>query len=123
MPLCCEGEVREAGDAVRTATEELFEEAGPLPTTVEEEEEEASCAGRSKLLSPILSSSSRVERSSKQSWTAPDDPAGADVDELAMVVVDAAGAVREELLQTGSAMEEGLQLLSACGWPPCAPFS
>lgn len=88
---------------------------------VDEEEEEASCAGKSKLLSPILSSSSRVERSSKQSWTPP-EPCVVTVVEFA-VDADTVDGVREELLQTGSAMEEGLQLLSAWGWPPWAPFS
>lgn len=124
-PLFCESEEREEGEPGCAAEDEdPLEAVGPLlvaTTMVEEEEEEASCAGRSKLLSPILSSSSRVERSSKQSWTLP-EPAAATVVELA-VDADTVGAVREELLQTGSAMEEGLQLLSAWGWPPWAPFS
>lgn len=58
---------------------------GPLPLGM-----------RLKLLSPILMSSSRVERSSKQSWTL--GPLGSE-------------AIRGEL--TASAMDEGLQLLSA----------
>lgn len=114
-PLFCESEEREEGEAGCAAEDEdPLEAVGPFvvaTTMVDEEEEEASCAGRSKLLSPILSSSSRVERSSKQSWTPP-EPAAATVVELA-VDADTVDAVREELLQTGSAMEEGLQLLSA----------
>lgn len=126
-PLFCVGGVREEGEAAACAAEDedpLDAATGPLlvaTAMVEEEEEEASCAGRSKLLSPILSSSSRVERSSKQSWTPP-EPAAATVVELA-IDADTVDEVREELLQTGSAMEEGLQLLSAWGWLPWAPFS
>lgn len=126
LPLCCDGEVREEGEAgcVLPVEAAPLEEVRPLAAaaTVDEEEEEASCAGMSKLLSPILSSSSRVERSSKQSWT---PEAAVPPEELTAVTAEPAAAVREELLQTGSAMEEGLQLLSACGWPPwvAPPFS
>lgn len=124
-PLCCcPGEAREEGEAGCVLPVEARPLAVAAPATVvEEEEEEASCAGMSKLLSPILSSSSRVERSSKQSWT-PEEGAGATTtvappEEELTTVVDAGR--EEELLQTGSAMEEGLQLLSACGWPPWVP--